>query len=404
MRCDVVALESQTKQFTMGRSRYLWLLAVIACAGSPAGGRPVPREALAVVAQTGPAELVAGPGQPLPAYTAEEYAAAAEMHRGAFVQLHAIPPGLSAAVRFGFNVVIAGKNVSWLLDGDPARGFSLIIDRDADGDATDEIPVALVASKHGHRAVVELRPGNFVRLSLVANGRLFMQEETIRRGALRLSGRDVMFAVRGSDGVYNWAYHKVWFDLDGDGSVATSTTASPEIFQVREKYVSLLGSTWEFRVAKNGSTMTLVPAAPRPPRPSLSPGAHAPDFSFSDPPGTKRLSDLRGKVVLIDFWTQYCGPCVEAAPRLAGAYARFHERGFEIIGVTADHPQAARSFIAAHGHVWSQVFENEDGPVGTLYRVNSYPSYFLLDREGIIRCSGVDCLDEQVIARLLSAQ
>jgi len=381
--------------------RWLSVVAAAACSGSPATVGTAPREAAPVTARTGPPELVAGVGTPLPAYTADGYQDARTRYGDAFVALPSIPPGLSAAMRVGFNIVTGGKNVSWILDGDADRGFVVLIDRDADGDVTDEAPIALVASDDGHAAVVELGAGRRIRLVRDREGTLFVQDETVRRGRVRLGGRDVMFAVHGGDGTYNRPNQQVWFDLDGDGSTAVGDAAWQETFEVREKYVTLSGATWEFQVAADGDAITIVPTATRPQRPSLAPGSLAPDVSLDGAAGARHLSDLRGTVVLLDFWSQHCGHCVEAAPRLAALHARLRDRGFEIVGVSVDPALEARSFAAANGQVWPQILDAEDGPVTTLYRVRSYPRYFLIDAAGVIRCTGVECLDEERIGRLL---
>lgn len=121
----------------------------------------------------------------------------------------------------------------------------------------------------------------------------------------------------------------------------------------------------------------------------LSEGSDAPDFSLTDLKGkTIRLSDYRGKWVLIDFWGSWCGPCRNSNPSLVKMYAKYKNKGLEIIGLAVnDREDKLREAIAQDGITWPNVdlAQNETGASLTmLYNLRSVPTKFLVNPEGKI--------------------
>ncbi len=117
-------------------------------------------------------------------------------------------------------------------------------------------------------------------------------------------------------------------------------------------------------------------------------GAMAPDFSLPTPNGdTLKLSDLRGKVVLIDFWASWCGPCKAEFPNVKRVYSRFSDKGFEILGVSLDKEENAwKSSIISLGLTWKHVSDLKywSCAPARLYKVSSIPSTILVDKTGRI--------------------
>ncbi len=116
-------------------------------------------------------------------------------------------------------------------------------------------------------------------------------------------------------------------------------------------------------------------------------GDVAPVFEASTIDGsTLKLADYRGKVVLLDFWASWCGPCVAEMPNVIAAYEKFHEKGFEIVGLSLDDDRPALdAFLAEHpGMKWRQVFDGKawESEPALLYGVDAIPFTLLLDREG----------------------
>jgi thiol-disulfide isomerase/thioredoxin len=113
---------------------------------------------------------------------------------------------------------------------------------------------------------------------------------------------------------------------------------------------------------------------------------YAPDFSVVTLEGSYiSLDDLKGKVVLIDFWATWCGPCVTATPRLAQIQKNLRDKPFVILGISADRQaEPWKAFIEKHKLPWAQYLDTR-GALASKFKVNAYPTYMLLDHEGIVR-------------------
>lgn len=121
-------------------------------------------------------------------------------------------------------------------------------------------------------------------------------------------------------------------------------------------------------------------------------GAIAPEISLKTPEGEiLALSSLRGKVVLIDFWASWCGPCRKENPNVKKIYEKYKDQGFEIYAVSLDNNAAQwKGAIAKDGLAWKHVSEllGWKGTVSRAYGVGSIPQTFLLDKEGRIVKTG----------------
>jgi thiol-disulfide isomerase/thioredoxin len=120
-------------------------------------------------------------------------------------------------------------------------------------------------------------------------------------------------------------------------------------------------------------------------------GSIAPDFVQNDTAGNPvKLSDFRGKYVLIDFWASWCGPCRIENPKVVEAYRAYKDRGFTILGVSLDFGDKAREqwikAIAADELDWTHVSDLQgwSNAAAKLYIVRAIPSNFLLDGDGKI--------------------
>ncbi len=117
-------------------------------------------------------------------------------------------------------------------------------------------------------------------------------------------------------------------------------------------------------------------------------GSKAPNFSAPTPTGEQlALKDVIGKVTLVDFWAAWCKPCRAENPNVVNAYKKYHDKGFNIIGVSLDrNADDWKKAIADDGLIWNQVSHVAyfDDPIARIYGVEAIPAAFLLDENGII--------------------
>jgi thiol-disulfide isomerase/thioredoxin len=118
-----------------------------------------------------------------------------------------------------------------------------------------------------------------------------------------------------------------------------------------------------------------------------TPSRPAPDLKFTAVDGTKvDLSQMHGKVVLIDFWATWCPPCLTISPDILGLYKKYHSQGLEIIGISVDSDkQAMLDFVKKEGAPWPQYFDDKgDNALVDKLGVDSFPTLWLVGRDGTL--------------------
>jgi thiol-disulfide isomerase/thioredoxin len=110
------------------------------------------------------------------------------------------------------------------------------------------------------------------------------------------------------------------------------------------------------------------------------------DLKFTDAAGKEfDLESYRGKVVLVDFWATWCGPCVAGLPEVIDQYKKYHDKGFEIVGISFDEDKnALDQFVKDRDMTWVQFFDGKGwgNKYGQEYAIHSIPRMWLIGRDG----------------------
>ena len=137
-----------------------------------------------------------------------------------------------------------------------------------------------------------------------------------------------------------------------------------------------------------GVTKEVAQAEPKMYDPRLKPGARPFALKATDLSGKPiSLAQYRGKVVLMDFWATWCGPCVGEMPNVIANYKKYHAKGFDIVGVSLDQDKGALTkYIADNKMPWRQIFDGKGwgSAVPKQYGVQAIPFGLLIGRDGRI--------------------
>lgn len=129
------------------------------------------------------------------------------------------------------------------------------------------------------------------------------------------------------------------------------------------------------------------------------------DLSFRPLKGEKvDLAEMKGKVILLDFWATWCGPCVAELPNVKEAYKKYHDKGFEVIGISLDSEEGQlKDFVKENDMPWPQQFDGGgwDNKIAKEYGIRSIPAAFLVKDNTILATGVRGPLLEQKLEELL---
>jgi thiol-disulfide isomerase/thioredoxin len=145
-----------------------------------------------------------------------------------------------------------------------------------------------------------------------------------------------------------------------------------------------------------------------PPPPPLPAGTPAPAFATTSVAGKPlSLRGLRGKVVLLDYWATWCGPCRMATPTLQALHRQFGAKGLAVVGLSVDDPSTVpqvRPFLKRMGVTYTVAASpRANARAAQAYRVDGIPSQYLIDKKGVVRWSqgGYSPAERQELAVLI---
>jgi thiol-disulfide isomerase/thioredoxin len=168
--------------------------------------------------------------------------------------------------------------------------------------------------------------------------------------------------------------------------------------------MTALGS--EFKIVKSDKKV-----AAEEPSPDLGAGKKIQSFAAKDMDGkaVKFPEDYRGKVVMLDFWATWCGPCMGEVPGLVKAYQAHHGDGFEIVGVTLDQKdqeKKVRDVTGKQGMAWRQIYDGGywKAELAVKFDIHSIPAAFLVDGDtGMILAAGSELRGEALDGTITKA-
>lgn len=134
-------------------------------------------------------------------------------------------------------------------------------------------------------------------------------------------------------------------------------------------------------------------------------GSGLPDITLSDLSGNRvSLSDFKGKVVILDFWATWCGPCVAEIPHFKELHETYHDRGLEIVGVSVD-PNAEEvvpPFVEEHAVPYTILLG--DPGLQTKYNLRGLPTTFVIDKKGQVAQKFLGYRDKAIFEKLIKEQ
>lgn len=312
----------------------------------------------------------------------------------------------ATAPKYG-TIKVGGREFLLLIDGKS----KVFVDSNADGDLTND-PATVWEEKAYKSSGQEVKShSGFATVDLGYGGKTYPSRIGLyETGEADDLGFYADFALVGTANLGGKAYPAILVDptlafdygakygplllVDKDGS----GTFHPGFeFNATNEPFNIGGTTYELKteggkpvIIKSEKTVAerLVPTEPVDPNleNGLTPGKAALKFEGTTMSG-KAISfpdTYKGKVVMVDFWATWCGPCMREVPNLAKVYTKYKDQGFEVLGVTLDNPDMTakiQDVTAKNGMTWEQIYDGKawQAAIAQQYGIKAIPATYLVD-------------------------
>lgn len=314
----------------------------------------------------------------------------------------------------GESSLYVDQNLNGKIDTDERLAFAPVKENDKEyGEVLLKFPLATGPYKfYPYRIRWQKDAPPLTGKTMEGKRALLVTFDVLAQGSAEVKGRKVLlqYGFSFDNASINPMTGRLGVDGDGDGKIDNSFVSPENAYAKNETVVFRVGDAYISTKSVDAATGDIIlrsHTAAEYPRIEFKMGAELPDYSFTDfDAKARKLSDFRGKYLLIDFWGTWCGPCVAEIPHLKEAYEKYRSRGFEILGMDfdpanlssekpmTDEEKAAakkqaldkvKKFMTDKGMTWTQATTDSiQELLDKRFRITAYPTTVLLDPQGKI--------------------